>query len=56
MANLTISMPAADKAAISAFCDSTGFTISSLFNVFTKAVLRERRLPFQVVMPEVPNA
>ena len=46
MANLTISMPAADKAAISAFCDATGFTISSLFNVFTKAVLRERRLPF----------
>ena len=56
MANLTISMPAADKAAISAFCDATGVTISSLFNVFTKAVLRERRLPFQVVMPEVPNA
>lgn len=56
MANLTISMPASDKAAISAFCDATGFTISSLFNVFTKAVLRERRLPFQVEMPEVPNA
>lgn len=28
MANLTISMPAADKAAISAFCDATGFTIT----------------------------
>lgn len=56
MANLTISMSATDKAAISAFCDATGFTISSLFNVFTKAVLRERRLPFQIMMPEVPNA
>ena len=29
MANLTISMPAADKVAISAFCEATGFTISS---------------------------
>lgn len=56
MANLTISMPPSDKAAISAFCDSTGFTISSLFNVFTKAVLRERRIPFEIIMPEVPNA
>ena len=56
MANLTISMPDADKVAISAFCEATGFTISSLFNVFTKAVLRERRLPFTVVMPETPNA
>ena len=56
MANLTISMPASDKAAITNFCEATGFTISSLFNVFTKAVLRERRLPFTVMMPEVPNA
>ena len=56
MANLTISMPAADKVAISAFCEATGFTISSLFNVFMKAVLRERRLPFTVIMPETPNA
>ena len=56
MANLTISMSATDKAGISAFCEATGFTISSLFNVFTKAVLRERRLPFQVIMPETPNA
>ena len=56
MANLTISMPASDKAAITNFCEATGFTISSLFNVFTKAVLRERRLPFTVMMPEIPNA
>jgi DNA-damage-inducible protein J len=56
MANLTISMPATDKAAISAFCEATGLTVSSLFNVFTKAVLRERRLPFEIAMPEVPNA
>ena len=56
MANLTISMSAADKAGISAFCEATGFTISSLFNVFTKAVLRERRIPFQIFMPEQPNA
>ena len=56
MANLTISMSAEDKAGISAFCEATGFTISSLFNVFTKAVLRERRIPFTISMPEQPNA
>ena len=56
MANLTISMPSTDKAAISAFCDATGLTISSLFNAFTKAVLRERRVPFEIMMPEIPNA
>ena len=56
MANLTISISAEDKAGISAFCEQTGFTISSLFNIFTKTVLRERRLPFQVYLPEPPNA
>jgi len=56
MANLTISMPTADKMGIAAFCDATGFSISSLYNVFTKAVLRERRIPFEIIMPEVPNA
>lgn len=56
MANLTISMSAEDKAGITAFCEATGFTISSLFNVFTKAVLRERRVPFTIFMPEQPNA
>lgn len=56
MANLTISMSAEDKAGISKFCEATGFTISSLFNVFTKAVLRERRIPFTIFMPEQPNA
>ena len=56
MANLTISMSAEDKAGISAFCEQTGFTISSLFNIFTKTVLRERRLPFQVYLPKTPNA
>ena len=56
MANLTISTSAEDKAGISKFCEATGFTISSLFNVFTKAVLRERRIPFTIFMPEQPNA
>lgn len=55
MANLTISMPTADKTAITEFCDATGLSISSLFNVFTKAVIRERRVPFAIIMPPTPN-
>lgn len=30
------------------FCDETGFTISSLFNVFSKTVVREQRIPFEI--------
>lgn len=30
------------------FCDETGFTISSLFNIFSKTVVREQRIPFAI--------
>lgn len=30
------------------FCDETGFTISALFNIFSKKVVREQRIPFTI--------
>lgn len=54
MANLTITLDDQDKKDISQFCDQIGMTVSSLFNVFTKQVLREGRIPFEISLNK-PN-
>ena len=48
MANITISLDDNDKVEISDFCNQIGMSVSSLFNVFVKAVLREGKIPFEV--------
>lgn len=48
MANLTITLDDQDKKDISAFCEQVGMTVSGLYNVFTKQVLREGRIPFEI--------
>lgn len=48
MANLTISLDAEDKKSITIFCEKIGITVSGLYNVFTKQVLREGRIPFEI--------
>lgn len=48
MANLTITLDDEDKKNISEFCDCIGMTVSGLYNVFTKTVLREGRIPFEI--------
>ena len=37
-----------DKRDFSAFCSSVGLNVSSAINIFIKAVLRERRIPFMI--------
>ncbi|MBQ5400814.1 MAG: type II toxin-antitoxin system RelB/DinJ family antitoxin [Treponema sp.] len=54
MANLTITLDDADKKGISEFCEQIGMTISGLYNVFTKQVLREGRIPFEIAVDR-PN-
>ena len=54
MANLTITLDDEDKKNISEFCDYIGMTVSGLYNVFTKTVLREGRIPFEIGI-EKPN-
>ena len=54
MANLTITLDDADKKGIAEFCDCIGMTVSGLYNVFTKTVLREGRIPFEIGI-EKPN-
>ena len=48
MANITITLDDQDKKDISTFCDQIGMTISGLYNVFTKQVIREGRIPFEI--------
>ncbi len=54
MANLTITLDDADKQGISEFCSQVGLTVSGLYNVFTKQVLREGRIPFKIKVDK-PN-
>ena len=54
MANLTITLDDQDKKDISSFCEQVGMTVSGLYNVFTKQVLREGRIPFDVAVDR-PN-
>ena len=54
MANLTITLEDEDKKNISEFCECIGMTVSGLYNVFTKTVLREGRIPFEIGI-EKPN-
>ncbi|MDY5122187.1 MAG: type II toxin-antitoxin system RelB/DinJ family antitoxin [Treponema sp.] len=54
MANLTITLDDEDKKNISEFCECIGMTVSGLYNVFTKTVLREGRIPFEISI-EKPN-
>ena len=54
MANLTITLDDEDKKGISDFCEQVGMTVSGLYNVFTKQVLREGRIPFEIAVDR-PN-
>ena len=54
MANITITLDDEDKKNISEFCECIGMSVSGLYNVFTKTVLREGRIPFEIGI-EKPN-
>ncbi|MBP3562776.1 MAG: type II toxin-antitoxin system RelB/DinJ family antitoxin [Treponema sp.] len=54
MANLTISIDESDKKYISEFCEQIGISVSGLYNMFTKQVIREGKIPFEIGV-ERPN-
>ena len=45
---LSVRVDSEDKKKFEAFCNSTGMNISTAINMFIKAVLREKRLPFEI--------
>lgn len=47
-ATINVRMDENLKKQLEEFCDQTGFTVSSLFNIFSKTVVREQRIPFNI--------
>ena len=48
LATLTARVDASDKSAFDSFCSSIGLTSSAAINLYVKAVLRERKIPFEI--------
>ena len=48
LATLTALVDESDKSAFDSFCNSVGLTTSAAINIYVKAVLRERRIPFDI--------
>jgi len=46
--NLSVRVSKEDKKNFEDFCDATGMNVSVAVNMFIKAVLREKRLPFEI--------
>lgn len=53
-ATLTARVDAIDKAKFDAFCSNVGLNTSTAINLFVKAVLRENRIPFEIVQTVDP--
>ncbi len=51
-ASLTIRMDNSDKKAFADICKSMGLSVSEAYNVFTKAVIRNRKIPFEIEAQE----
>lgn len=56
MANMTIALDAPTKKQFTDFCEEVGLSASSVINVYIKTIVRERRIPFIIEAPHIPNA
>ena len=52
LSTITARVDKNDKVAFDQFCSSVGLNSSSAINLYIKAVLRERRIPFDIVSPQ----
>ncbi len=48
LSTLTARVDEKDKISFDAFCSSVGLTSSAAINLYVKAVLREKRIPFEI--------
>ena len=48
LTTLTTRVDETDKDLFVSFCDSVGLTSSAAITIFVKAVLREKRIPFEI--------
>lgn len=54
LTTITARVDAHDKAAFDAFCSNVGLNTSTAINLFVKAVLREKRIPFEITQNPDP--
>ncbi len=54
LTTLTARVDQQDKAAFDDFCSSVGLSASTAVNLFVKAVLREKRIPFEIAQAPDP--
>ena len=54
LTTLTARVDQNDKVEFDKFCSDVGLNTSSAINLFVKAVLRERRIPFEIVQASDP--
>ena len=54
MVNVNIRMDDKLKEQFADFCDNIGLSMSSLFNVFAKKVVQEKKVPFDLTYNEDP--
>ena len=45
---LSVRIDSSDKKEFELFCNSTGMNVSTAINMFIKAVLREKKIPFEI--------
>ena len=50
MTNITIRMEDSDKTAFAEICKQLGVSVSSMFNIFAKKVIREKGIPFSLTV------
>ena len=53
-ATITARVDANDKIEFDAFCSNVGLNTSTAINIFVKAVLREKRIPFDIAQTPDP--
>ena len=54
MANITVTLDDEDKRQLTEFCDQIGVSVSTLFTIFSKKVIREWEIPVKVGLDK-PN-
>lgn len=54
LTTLTARVDQNDKAAFDAFCSDVGLNASTAVNLFVKAVIREKRIPFEIAQTADP--
>ena len=52
LSTISARIDSSDKTLFDTFCSSVGLNTSSAINLFVKAVIRERRIPFEITQSD----